>query len=154
MLSSNLNFRQAVSKELLKVTIVCDDTPFLPFLYWSRYASIQLMSQKRSDATGIVVLHVMLFHCLAHIRSFCELIGKPLPKCFISKKNKSNFWLWELVHLQPKILKTKYCWKNDFLSLQGTFPGELDEIKVTYSNFFRTLCTKIVQIGSPCNRVI
>ena len=31
MLSRNLNFRQLVSNELLKVTIVCIDTPFLSF---------------------------------------------------------------------------------------------------------------------------
>ena len=31
----NLNFRQPASKKLWKVTIVCVDTPFLSFWYWS-----------------------------------------------------------------------------------------------------------------------
>jgi len=39
---------------------------------------------------------------------------------FSLAKNKSNFWLRELAQLQLRILKTTYCWKNDFLSFHGT----------------------------------
>ena len=58
-----------MSKELLKVAILCVNTVFLPLM----------LSQQRADVAGMDVMHVMLFHYIfaTYVRSFCEVIGGP-----------------------------------------------------------------------------
>jgi len=50
-----------------------------------------------------VLVHVMLFHCIYHRTLWIHRTAA--VKKFISKKNESNFWLWELVQLQLRILQ-------------------------------------------------
>jgi len=55
---------------------------------------------------------------------------------FLLTKNNSNFWLWKLVQVQLRILKTTYCCKKEFVSFFKEqwmhFTGEVYKSKTAY----------------------
>ena len=105
-------------------------------------ASIQPMSQQRSDVVGMFLCMLCCFIAFAaYTRSFCEFIGKPQLWIFI----KLNFWLWEWVQLQLTIMKTTYLMKKvafEFSRYSGyILQVRWKKIEVTYVKFLGILCT-------------
>jgi len=104
------NFRQPVSKELLKVTIVCVDTiPVLLILIY-HHALLAFSPCLNKEPMWLArILH--MFHYIWCIYEIILLFHrKPTVKCFIGKKKYIQFLvLREPVQLQLRILKTTYC---------------------------------------------
>jgi len=95
MLSRNLNFRQPVSKELLKVTIVCVDTitVFLILIYHHALLAFRPCLNK---ALMWLAPMLCMFHYISCIYEIILWIHrKPTVKCFNGKKNRLNFWFYE-----------------------------------------------------------
>ena len=110
VLSRNMNFRQPLHKELLKVTIVCVDT-FVCFWYWS----ITVLSQHPAHVSTKTWCQLAWMLCklccfIAFGTQTYQIIlwihRSHSTKFSIAKK--SSFCLWELVQLQLRILKTTY----------------------------------------------
>ena len=92
----NFSFRQPMSKELQKVTIVCVDIPFLSFWDWSVtmpcYHSAHVSTKSWCQPVWILCMLCCFTASSAYTTPFCEFIREP-QLFFIGKKNKSHFWL-------------------------------------------------------------
>ena len=99
VLSRNLNFRQLVSTEteLLKITVVCVDTPFRSFWYWPItmlcYHSAHVSTKSWCRWHGCCAYwHVVHIPESDYSMNSWENHIKNFPW----QKNKLNLWLWEL----------------------------------------------------------
>ena len=136
MLTTNLNFRQPVPKELIKVTSSALTHPSYVFMLIYHHAVLAFNPCFNKKLMWLALILCMLC-CFtvsgAYTRSFCEFIGEPQQKISITKK-LSYFYLQENVKMQLKIQKTTYCWKMTWVfKVQWLhFTGEVDQSKTAY----------------------
>ena len=156
MLTTNLNFRQPVPKEPIKVTSSALTVTHPSYVFMLIYHHTVLAFNPCFNKKLMWLALILCMSCCftvsgAYTRSFCEFIGEPQQKISITKK-LSYFYLQENVKMQLKIQKTTYCWKMTSLSFQGTVSSfyrwggpKQNCLCQTYSAF---CVPKIIQISS------
>jgi len=143
-------------KELTKVTTICAHTSFPIFLYWSiiYHHTVLAFSPCLNNEQMQLMLCMLCFCFLASLRQIYQIIvwihRRAVVKIFFnSKKTKSNFWLWQLVQLQPRIPKTTSCWKMTFCEFSTWhFTGEVDKRKTTCVKFLHDFVCQNYSNGS------